>query len=206
MYHTERMHSPYFTAIAQHLEGLPAAEDAICGGRKLAAVAIILRENGRGHEVLFIERARHPADPWSGDIGFPGGRRDGRDRDLRQTAERETLEEVGIDLGEAAYLGRLSDVVGANLPVRVACFVYGLISPVEMVFSPEVHDAFWFGLDELWEPHRQLVAAEVRFGERSLTAPAIRLHTRRPVLWGITYRLVGQFRQVWEDAQKRPGT
>lgn len=200
------MYSDPFSTIAQSLLRVPVAEDAIaCDGPKPAAVAIILRENGCGHELLFIERARHPDDPWSGDIGFPGGRRDKRDKDLRQTAERETWEEVGINLGvAAAYLGRLSDVEGANLPVRVACFVYGVIRPVEMVFSHEVHDAFWFGLEELWSPHRQLPAAAVRFGDRPLTAPAIRLHPSRPLLWGITYRLVRQFRQIYELGQQRP--
>ena len=39
-----------------------------------AAVALILRETEYGPEVLFIERARHDTDPWSGDIGFPGGK------------------------------------------------------------------------------------------------------------------------------------
>lgn len=165
--------------------------------RKPAAVALILRENSDGLELFFIERARHPGDPWSGNIGLPGGRMDARDRDLRQTAERETLEEVGIDLGMAGYLGRLPDVVGANLPVRVSCFVYSLHQPVQPVLSHEVHDAFWFGLGELWEPQRQ-VTASVSFDGRSLEAPAIQLHPQRPVLWGITYRLVSQFRQVVE--------
>lgn len=184
-----------FTEISQRLRHAGAAPPPVTGDRKPAAVALILRENSRGLELFFIERARHPRDPWSGNIGLPGGRMDTRDADLRQTAERETMEEVGIDLRDASYLGRLSDVIGANLPVRVACFVYGLTGQVQLELSPEVHDAFWFDLAALGESHRH-VAATVYFEGRPLEAPAILLHQHRPVLWGITYRLVSQFRQV----------
>lgn len=187
-----------FSDISRRLAGVRPVPAALPCDRKPAAVALILRENGSGLELFFIERARHPDDPWSGNIGLPGGRMDRRDSDLRQTAERETLEEVGIDLQTARYLGRLSDVVGANLPVRVSCFVYALTQEVEPVLSHEVHEAFWFGLAELAAPERQM-AATVRFDGRSLQAPAIQLHQHRPVLWGITYRLVNQFRQVVES-------
>lgn len=197
------MHRPVsLDLIAQSLARTsPDFSDRVCE-RKPAAVALILRENGAGLELFFIERARHPDDPWSGNIGFPGGRMDRQDADLRRTAERETREEVGIDLRTASYLGRLSDVVGANLPVRVACFVYGLRQPVTPVLSHEVHDAFWYRLDQLWEPQRQMLAA-VRFEGRTLESPAIQLDPQRPVLWGITYRLVGQFRQIVETGAEQ---
>lgn len=195
--------SDWFDTIAQRLSITAPACACLPDDRKPAAVAMILQQNGNGAELLFIERARHPDDPWSGNIGFPGGRHDPTDVSLRHTAERETMEEVGIDLGPARYLGRLSDVVGANLPVRVSCFVYGLTMPVAPIFSPEVHDVFWYGLQELRAPERQIVAS-VRFGERSLEAPAIDLGlTDKPVLWGITYRLVGQFREVLESGHEQ---
>lgn len=170
---------------------------------KPAAVALILRQTGDIQELLFIERAHHPNDPWSGNIGFPGGRRDAVDETLRHTAERETMEEVGIDLSGACYLGRLSDIVGANLPVRVSCFVYGLAEQVEPTVSPEVHDVFWFALHELVAPQRQLTA-QVSFGGKLLKAPAIDLGLPgKALLWGITYRLVNQFREVLESGEER---
>ena len=61
-------------------------------------------------EILFIKRAASPADPWSGNVAFPGGKRDPIDRDDFDTAVRETREEVGIDLNaDWLYLGRLDD-------------------------------------------------------------------------------------------------
>lgn len=163
--------------------------------RKPAAVSLMVRHNGKSLELFFIQRAHHPDDPWSGNIGFPGGGFEPHDTSLRRTAERETLEEVGIDLSEASYLGQLSDIVGHNLPVRVSCFVYGLHRQQTPVFSSEVQDAFWVEFDQLIATERQVVET-VCFDGRFFEVPAIMLHPDKPVLWGITYRLVGQFRHL----------
>jgi hypothetical protein len=65
--------------------------------------------------------------------------------------------------------------------------------------SDEVHDIFWYGLDALWLPERHILA-KVRFGERILEAPAIDFGLPdKPVLWGITYRLVSRFRELLES-------
>ena len=45
---------------------------------------------------MFIRRAFNPKDPWSGNVAFPGGRKDGDETD-KQTAVRETMEELGLD-------------------------------------------------------------------------------------------------------------
>src|SRR5512141_3330966 len=83
--------------------------------RTQAAVALILRSAFAGPEILFIERAHHDGDPWSGDLGFPGGKVEKTDGEERWTAEREALEETGLDLGNSRYLGRLSDIAGAHV-------------------------------------------------------------------------------------------
>ncbi len=74
-----------------------------------AAVALVLRDAGPGGiELLFIRRAEHEKDPWSGHMGFPGGRAEPGDAGLEGTAVRETLEETGLDLarGRRAAWGR----------------------------------------------------------------------------------------------------
>ena len=161
-----------------------------------ASVALMLREGGRGLEMLFIERAVCDGDPWSGNLGFPGGKVEEHDPDMRATAERETLEELGVDLGGARRLGRLSDLVTVTLPVLVSCFVYGVGHPLPLQLSGEVREAFWVPLTTLCEPERHAITP-VSFRGQTAPFPAIRLlPSDRPVLWGLTYRLVVQFFEV----------
>ena len=68
------------------------------GPTHAAAVALVLRPRSRGLEALFIKRAEHPSDPWSGHVGLPGGRAETHDAGLVETAIRETEEEIGLRL------------------------------------------------------------------------------------------------------------
>jgi 8-oxo-dGTP pyrophosphatase MutT (NUDIX family) len=187
----------FYQNIKQRLSKPFTSESRPSVSNKTAAVALILRQTCQKQEILFIERARHPDDPWSGNIGFPGGHCDAADPSPRYTAERETMEEVGIDLSDALYLGRLSDIVGSNLPIRVSCFVYGLNRQVQPVLARnEVNDLFWFGLQQLRQEERHLMA-KFQFDDKLVEAPAIDLGLPgKPLLWGITYRLVDQFQEL----------
>ncbi len=183
---------PFFDDIAFILARYQPTLDDIPGFTR-AAVALILRKGTGGMEILFIERAPREGDPWSGDIGFPGGKMEAAESDPRQTAERETLEELGLDLGNGRYLGRLSDISGAHLPVLVSCFVYGIAGNPSIITSQEIRDHFWVALADLTTAERH-VTARVRFEGETLDRPAIRLPLAgKPVLWGLTYRLVMEF-------------
>lgn len=154
-----------------------------------AGVAAILHPTKDDLHLLFIERAAHPKDPWSGHIGFPGGTIEPKDRDLKQTAERETLEELNLDLTKANHLGRLDDVTGTTLPVQVACFIYAIDHKPKLTPNDEVRDVFWIPFTRLTEPnHRQTLTIE---GWPNMPAIDL-LGPNRPLLWGLTYRLVTQ--------------
>lgn len=182
--------------IAERLGSHKHKKQSVAGSRTRAAVAMIMREVPGDLEILFIERAAAACDPWSGHLAFPGGKVEQGER-ARQAAERETLEEIGLVLGSERFLGRMSDIVGSNLPVRVSCFAYAAVTAaIHPVVSPEVRDVFWVGLSEIRNPERHRTAT-VGFSGRSLEVPAIILPQEdKPVLWGITYRLVMQFLEI----------
>ena len=69
-------------------------------------------EDGGNAAVLYILRRANERDPWSGQVGFPGGRQQESDHDDLATAVRECREEVGLHLDDAEsyeLLGRLPD-------------------------------------------------------------------------------------------------
>jgi 8-oxo-dGTP pyrophosphatase MutT (NUDIX family) len=182
--------------IAERLGRHKHEKQTITGSRTRAAVAMIMREVPGDLEILFIERAAADCDPWSGHLAFPGGKVEQGER-ARQAAERETLEEIGLVLESERYLGRMSDIVGSNLPVRVSCFAYAAVTAaIHPVVSTEVQDVFWVKLSEIRNPERHQTVT-VGFSGRSLEVPAIILPQEdKPVLWGITYRLVMQFLEI----------
>jgi len=162
-------------------------------GKTRAAVALVIREAPRDVELLFIERAKRDDDPWSGHLAFPGGRAEERDRTVRDTAERETLEEIGLDLASAACLGRLDDITGTMAPVVLSGFVYGIEKPGALRLSPEVQDAFWVPLDELLNGDRHTRYRRRHQGAERMYPAIDLLGPGRPILWGLTYRFVWQF-------------
>ena len=169
-----------------------------------AVAAILCPHQGHTH-LLFIERTRCAGDPWSGHLAFPGGRHERGDADLRRTAERETWEEVRLDLAQAEYLGRLDDLRSTVLPVRVAAFAYALEQPVPLTLSAEVEDAFWVPLSALLDPARQRESCFPFPGLEDRRLPAIDLlGPGRPLLWGITYHFVAQLCRLAGHCLPRP--
>lgn len=159
-----------------------------------AAVALVLREVAGDLEALFIRRAEHDGDPWSGDLAFPGGRIDPEDRDARAAAERESAEELALDLSRARYLGQISDVRGHAELIRVSAFVYAVEGDPTLTPNHEVREAFWSPLAHSTDPDRQAVR-EFSYLDQKMPMPTIRLleDARAPVLWGITYKFLDDF-------------
>jgi len=183
---------PTLTHIGSRLASYrPALVDV--GARSRAAVAVVLREQDGESELLFIERARHEGDPWSGHMAFPGGRLEPVDRNGRAAAERETLEEVGLSLAGSRCIGRLDDLEGRPTTpgggLVVSAFVYQLEGAGDLVPNREVHEAFWFPVAALLQEERHVVYPHAKYGGREL--PGILVgQPDRHIVWGLTYRFL----------------
>jgi 8-oxo-dGTP pyrophosphatase MutT (NUDIX family) len=167
--------------------------------KRRAAVAIVLCRRSGEPEVLFIERAQRRGDPWSGHMAFPGGRVEPGDPDPRRAAERETLEEVGLDLSSAEWLGRLDDLHGHHVPgvpeLVISAFVYHHPGPSELVLNHEVREAFWFPIASLLDSERHVDYPAYQLG--GLPYPGILVgDPERHVVWGLTYRFLEFFFEV----------
>lgn len=174
---------------ALHSPSTPADPDP---AERLAAVAAILRQSELGAEVLLIRRATHDADPWSGHMAFPGGRRDPEDPNLLFTAIRETREEVGLDLSEhGELLGRLELVPaiarGRHVGMTIAPYVFALMRDVPLTANREVHETLWAPLTPLARGELSTTYPYDFEGER-WQMPAFDVEGR--IVWGLTYRML----------------
>lgn len=159
-------------------------------GTPRAAVAAVFRP---GPDLLFIQRSERQGDPWSGHMAFPGGRASPEDPSGRHTAERECLEEVGLDLGvHGEVIGQLDELAApvrrsSRPPLVIETWVYGLAHDPVLRPNHEVARVFWFSLE-------RLRAGEGRgtllydYEGTTLELPCVRLDGT--LIWGLTLRLV----------------
>ena len=160
-----------------------------------AAVAIVLRQQPTGPEVLFIQRAEKEGDPWSGHMAFPGGHRDPQDNGYVHAAMRETHEEIDLRLEHGHHLGALDHHVaqprGRVLDMIIAPHVFEIEG--DPVFTPNYEVA-----DVVWAPVRDLARNVLH---DTVTMPmqgqptvfnGYRLSGGHFV-WGLTYRVLKTF-------------
>lgn len=166
------------------------------GATHKAAVALVLRPTDRGLEALFIRRAEHPSDPWSGHVGLPGGRAERSDESLVHTALRETEEEIGLRLAIGGdFLGPLDETRATArsraLDMKIAPFVFAAIgAPDELTCSEEVAAAHWIPLCDLFDSSRASSVTMQHSGQ-TLRFPAIEI--RGLTIWGLTLRMLRNF-------------
>jgi 8-oxo-dGTP pyrophosphatase MutT (NUDIX family) len=151
-----------------------------------ATVALMLRERAKGLELFVIKRAEKATDPWSGHMALPGGRREPDDESIYDTARRETLEEVEIDLANGRLLGRLDDVGPRTMPgsLVISTVVVAIDAEPGVLDAREVAEAFWIPLE-------QLVNKSVEIPDFPGSWPAF-TYKDRYVIWGLTHRILAQ--------------
>lgn len=159
---------------------------------KHAAVAICLRP-GNALELLFIRRAEHPRDPWSGHMAFPGGRVEPWDSGPLHAAVRETLEEVAVELPREDLIGSLTPIRaphrGKRAPLVVHPFVFRVPSSTRTrPDAREVQETMWIPLRFFYESPRSEMNWE--YGGQTFRLPSYDYDGRR--IWGMTLRMLDE--------------
>ncbi|MBK5255828.1 MAG: CoA pyrophosphatase [Vicinamibacteria bacterium] len=159
-------------------------------------MALVLRASGQGLEALFIKRAEHPQDPWSGHVGLPGGRAESHDPGLLYTAIRETEEEIGLRLvWDRDLLGALDETRASartkSIDMKIAPFVFAAEeAPDLLTLSDEVAATHWIPLVDLFDS-AHAASVTMRHAGQTLRFPAIEI--RGLTIWGLTLRMLRNF-------------
>ena len=156
-----------------------------------AAVCLILKTPSalQDPEIFIVKRVESDTDPWSGQIAFPGGKKELTDTNLTQTIIREVLEETSIDLSDKdQILGTLKITQSIVRPeMKILPFVVYLDHEPDIKLNYELDSFFWIPMHEFYR-NRDVVSFD--FG--NFPAFIVRNHT----IWGLTYRILEDFNNI----------
>lgn len=165
---------------------------------KRSAVILLLRDGNHGPELLMMKRAERDGDPWSGHMGFPGGRQEPSDANIFVTAVREVKEEMGFDIESVADSPvRLSDIrataKGREQAMVVTPFVMFAHSQVDIVPNHEVAEYVWIPLQHFAYPgNRQTF--ELHHAGETYSMPCY--YYRYFKVWGMSLRMLDELLAV----------
>lgn len=154
-------------------------------------MAILLRET-QETELLLIKRADREGDPWSGHMGFPGGRTDDTDESTLHTAIRETQEELGVDLASSATLiARLGDTPafarGRPTDLVITPYLFHLRQAAEFQPNYEVAATVWAPLGPMYRDELRGTMPYNHDG-KTLEMPCYQVDTN--IVWGLTFHML----------------
>lgn len=151
--------------------------------------------------LMLIKRVED-GKPHSGQISFPGGRRDPEDESLQVTALRETFEEVGIPSSSIEVLGKLSQLYIPVSNSNVHPYVGYMHSITESrINDAEVQYILEVPVKELFLPERKTIR-HIRpsaFPEMLIKAPAYLLDDDH-VIWGATAMMIAELEEVMQSS------
>ena len=156
-----------------------------------AAVALLLKQETNKFKVFLVRRVKTPTDPWSGHMALPGGKRDAKDQNLKQTVIRETLEETNIALFDRCrFLGVILPMRSTKKPeMTILPFVLLLEHEPLIKLNEELERYVWVSLEKLAQKRGTV---KFSFGEY----PAFLMENY--VIWGLTYRILKRFFTLWK--------
>lgn len=156
---------------------------------KLGGVMVMLYERDGDWWIPLMKRPEYNGHH-SGQVSFPGGKKEKFDADLIQTALRETQEEVGIEKGQIELLGNLSElfIIASNFKVLPTV---GLLNekPIYSPDSKEVESILEVSLSDLKNESKRGIKT-MHFGQYTIHSPYYDVEGH--VVWGATAMMLSE--------------
>lgn len=166
---------------------------------KIAAVMMLVYpKNGISHTVLII-RNSYPG-VHSSQIAFPGGKTELIDKDLAQTALRETEEEVGVHSSSIEVIRPFTEVYIPPSNFMVTPFLGFTETTPKFILQPEeVAGIIEMPLHELFND--QIVVERKLMTSYAIAVDVPAFKVQEHIVWGATAMMISElketFRLVW---------
>jgi len=160
-----------------------------------SAVLLLIYPGTLGWTTVLIRRPEYDG-VHSGQVSFPGGKKEPGDRDLYQTALRESSEEIGIREEEVLLLGQLTDIYIP--PSHFLVTPYVGLSRTTPVFVPdpvEVSRIIEVPLQDIFQ--KNTIKQKKIFISRLDASLDVRyFDIDGETIWGATAMILSEFREI----------
>ena len=165
------------------------------GTPRESAVLVLLHPAENMVRTTLIVRP-HYEGVHSGQVAFPGGRREPGDKDMQATALRETEEEIGVAGGNVEIIGALSTLYIPPSRSLVTPFVGWLtVPPAYAPDAREVAEVFEVSVEELMDPAALgRTQRYIHNVDSDTSVPCFRLHGHE--VWGATAMMLWELREL----------
>jgi 8-oxo-dGTP pyrophosphatase MutT (NUDIX family) len=165
--------------------------------RTLSAVLLPLYIKQGEPNILFIKRTDKVKEH-KGQISFPGGNREDRDRTLLDTALRECYEEIGLRTEDADVLGEMDDEVTTTSNYIVSPFVAMIPWPYQFQTNEdEVDEIIEVPISALLDKNCLHPDTEILNGK---AVESYTYHYKGNIIWGATARILNRFLDIFNQA------
>ena len=163
--------------------------------KKAAVLALFYPDKNNKTCLLLTQRASYKGSH-SAQVSFPGGKIDQKDSNLKETALRETLEEVGVISEEIKIIRQLSDSYIPPSNFLVAPFI-GVINK-KPVFKPnyEVANIIEVLISDLLNDNN-LTSTEMETSYmKNIEVPCFKLNGY--IVWGATAMMLSEIKDLFK--------
>jgi len=167
---------------------------------KAAAVLVLLYPIANKTYFVLIERPTY-LGTHSGQISFPGGKKEKEDLDITHTAIREAWEETNINKEELNIIGELSKIFipPSNFDVTPVLAVSNY-RPKFIANKREVVEIIEVKVEDLIHP-KTIKRTKIKFGNgKTLNTPYFDLNSK--TVWGATAMILNELKHFLIDVQK----
>ena len=162
---------------------------------KLSAVGVHLFELENELCFILIERSEYEGHH-SKQIAFPGGKKELFDKDLEETARRESIEEINIEMSQARLIGQITQVYipVSNFEVYPFLFWHEQVPHYDLS-SREVNDVIIVNCSDLLnDDNLSEIDIEISTNSKLKKVPCFRMQNK--IVWGATALILSEMREL----------